>query len=151
MTFGLPPTLGDIEILARAALAELPEPFASQLRPVVLIVEDFPPEDMLAELGIEDPFELTGLYTGRPAGLEATTGDLPPMIHLFRRPILDEWIASAGPDEAAQSGGLINCGLTLAELIRHIVIHETGHHFGLSDDDMEWMEEELRKGSANQG
>lgn len=129
--FGLPPSLDDIEIIARAALDKLPEPFAGYLAGVVLVVEDFPPQDMLDQLEIDDPFELTGLYAGRPAEMEVMTGDLPPMIHLFRRPILDEWAAS---------------GVTLERLVAHILVHEAGHHFGLSDDDMEWMEEELAKG-----
>ncbi len=129
MSFGAAPTLDDMEALARDALARLPEPFATYLKDVVLIVEDFPSEDMLEQLGIEDPFELTGLYTGRPAELEAMTGDLPAMIHLFRRPILDEWADG---------------GVTLEDLVVHVVIHETGHHFGLSDDDMEWLEGQLK-------
>ena len=128
--FGLPPTLDEIETIARDALGRLPEPFAGHLRGVVLRVEDFASEDLLDQLDIEDPFELTGLYSGRPAELESMTGDLPPMIHLFRRPILDEWA-----DE----------GVTLEDLIIHVVIHEAGHHFGLSDNDMEWLEAELKK------
>jgi len=127
---GLAPSLGDIETIARAALIRLPEPFAGYLKDVVLIVEDFPSEDLLDQLEIEDVYELTGLYTGRPAELEVMTGDLPPMIHLFRRAILDEW---ADGD------------VTLTDLVSHILIHEAGHHFGLSDDDMEWLEAELKK------
>jgi predicted Zn-dependent protease with MMP-like domain len=127
--FGVAPTLEDIETIARTALERLPEPFAGHLRGVVLIVEDFPSEELLEELGIEDPFDLTGLYSGRPAELEAMTGDLPPMIHLFRRPILDEWADG---------------GVTLEDLVVHVVVHEAGHHFGLSDDDMEWLEAELK-------
>ncbi|ESQ94141.1 metallopeptidase family protein [Asticcacaulis benevestitus] len=128
--FGFAPSLDDIETIARAALTRLPEPFAGHLQGVVLIVEDFPSEEMLDVLGIEDAYELTGLYTGNPAGLESVTGDLPPMIHLFRRAILDEWADG---------------GVTLAELVSHILIHEAGHHFGLSDEDMEWLEAELKK------
>ena len=131
MRFGPPPSLNDIEAIARAALARLPAPFAGYLKDVVLTVENFPPRDMLDQLDIDDPFELTGLYSGRPAEQEAMTGDLPPMIHLFRRPILDEWAES---------------GVALDVLVAHILIHEAGHHFGLSDDDMEWMEDELAKG-----
>lgn len=131
--FGPPPSLDDIEALARDTLSKLPEPFAGYLRDVVLIVEDFPAEDLLADLGIEDPFELTGLYTGRPAETEMFTGDLPPMIHLFRRPILDEWAET---------------GVPLGDLVAHILIHEAGHHFGLSDEDMEWLEDELKKSST---
>jgi predicted Zn-dependent protease with MMP-like domain len=142
MTFGLAPSLDDIEMIARAALKRLPEPFAGHLKEVVLIVEDFPSGDMLDELGIEDAYELTGLYTGRPAELEAMTGDLPPMIHLFRRAIIDEWAASAEYDEAGKQK---NRCVTLTDLVSHILIHETGHHFGLSDDDMEWLEAELKK------
>ena len=129
-SFGPAPTVSDIEAIARAAMHRLPEPFASHLRGVVLVVEDFPSEDLLDQLGIEDGFELTGLYSGRPAELEAMTGDMPPMIHLFRRPILDEWAET---------------GVPLEELVAHILIHEAGHHFGLSDDDMEWMEDTLRR------
>lgn len=129
MAVGAAPTLDDMEALARDTLARLPEPFATYLKDVVLIIDEFPSEDMLEQLGIEDPFELTGLYTGRPAEQEAMTGDLPPMIHLFRRPILDEWADG---------------GVTLEDLVVHIVIHETGHHFGLSDDDMEWLEDQLK-------
>ncbi|HWU49446.1 MAG TPA: metallopeptidase family protein [Asticcacaulis sp.] len=131
MSFGPSPSLDDIETLARAALEKLPEPFAGHLDGVVLVVEDFPPQDMLDQLEIDDPFELTGLYAGRPAEMEAMTGDLPPMIHLFRRPILDEWAET---------------GVTLETLVAHILIHEAGHHFGLSDEDMDWMEAELAKG-----
>lgn len=132
MTFGLAPSLDDIETIARAALKRLPEPFEGYLREVVLIVEDFPVEDMLDDLGIEDPYELTGLYTGRPAELETMTGDLPAMIHLFRRAIIEEWAEG---------------GVTLEDLVSHVLVHEAGHHFGLSDDDMEWLEAELKKPS----
>ena len=141
-TYGPPPTLDDIEAIARKALAKLPEPFAGHLRGVVLIVEDFPSDDLLNQLDIEDGFELTGLYSGRPAELESLTGDMPSMIHLFRRPILDEWVGSVEYDANGQT---INPGLSLEELIVHVVIHEAGHHFGLSDDDMEWLEDELKK------
>ncbi len=133
-SFGRAPSLDDIEAIARSALKKLPEPFAGHLRDVVLIVEDLASDEMLDSLGIEDPFELTGLYSGRPAELEAMTGDLPPMIHLFRRAIIDEWADG---------------GVTLEDLIVHVVIHEAGHHFGLSDDDMEWLEEELKKNPAS--
>ncbi|MGN6363924.1 metallopeptidase family protein [Asticcacaulis taihuensis] len=131
--FGFAPTLDDVEMIARVALARLPEPFASYLNGVVLIVEEFPSEEILDQLEVDDAYELTGLYTGRPAELEVMTGDLPPMIHLFRCAILDEWADG---------------GVTLEDLVSHILIHETGHHFGLSDDDMEWLEAELKKSPA---
>ncbi len=130
---GFAPSLDDIETIARAALTRLPEPFAGYLKEVVLIVEEFPSEEMLDQFELDDAYELTGLYTGRPAELEVMTGDLPPMIHLFRRAILDEWADG---------------GVTLEDLVSHILIHETGHHFGLSDDDMEWLEVELKKNPA---
>ena len=128
-TFGTAPALDDIEAIAAAALHRMPEPFADHLKGLVLVVEEFPSEGMLDDLDIQDPYELTGLYTGRPAELEAMTGDMPPMIHLFRRPILDEWAET---------------GVGLETLVTHILVHEAGHHFGLSDDDMEWLEEQLR-------
>jgi predicted Zn-dependent protease with MMP-like domain len=77
-------------------------------------------------MGIEDPFELTGLYTGRSVGAEAMTGDLPPTVHLYRRPLLDEWVES---------------GVALDALVTHVVVHEIGHHFGLSDESMHALEE----------
>lgn len=134
MNYSCAPTLKDIDTLAREALAKLPEPFAGYLKGVVLIVEDLPSDDLLRELEIDDPFELTGLYSGRPAEHEAFTGDLPPMVHLFRRPILEEWL---------------DTGVNLEELVSLILIHEVGHHFGLSDADMEWLEATLKTASNN--
>lgn len=127
--FGLAPDATEIEALADAALARLPEPFAAHLAGVVLQVEDFADAETLALLGIEDPFELTGLYEGVPVGEKhsAPSGTLPDRIRLFRAPILDEWIARG--DE------------TLEHLVAHVVIHEVGHHFGLSDADIEALED----------
>ena len=128
-TFGTPPSLDEIEALARAALARLPEPFSSHLPDIVLRVEDFADDETLAELGIEDPFELTGVYEGLPLGDKQSgiSGALPDRIRLFREPILDEWISRG--DE------------TLEHLVAHVLIHEVGHHFGLSDADMAALEE----------
>lgn len=116
-----------IEALARAALARIPAPFAEHLGEVVLIVEEWADDETLDALGIEDPYDLTGLYAGRPIGEKSSfeSGALPDRIHLYRRAILDEWAAN---------------GDDLATLIHHIVIHEVGHHFGLSDDDMHALE-----------
>lgn len=122
----LAPSCGDIEALARAAIARLPDAFRAHLDGVILIVEDFASEDILAEMGIEEPFDLSGLYSGRSIAQTAQTGDLPPTIHLFRRPILDEWADG---------------GDSLEHLVAHILIHEVGHHFGLSDDDMHALED----------
>ena len=128
--FGPAPSLDEIEALARAALARLPAPFAAHLGEVVLRVEEFADDETLAELGIEDPFELTGLYEGLPVGEKRTdhSGALPDRIRLFRAAILDEWIDRG--DE------------TLEHLVAHVLIHEVGHHFGLSDDAMHALEAE---------
>lgn len=122
----MPPSLDEIERLARASLDRLPDPFAAHLAGVLLIVEDFAEDRILAEMEIESPFDLSGLYSGRPIGEPAQTGDTPPTIHLYRRPILDEWCES---------------GEALDHLVTHVVVHEVGHHFGLSDADMHALED----------
>lgn len=129
--FGSPPTLDEMEALARAELARLPEPFASHLSAVVLLVEEFADDETLAALGIDDPFELTGVYEGLPLGEKESgaAAAMPDRIRLFRQPILDEWILRG--DE------------TLEHLVAHVLIHEAGHHFGLSDEDMEALEESV--------
>jgi len=126
---GRVPSAADIESIARAALASLPPEFARHLGNVVLIVEEFADDETLDSLGIEDPFDLTGVYHGRPLGEKSSmeSGSMPDRIHLYRRAILDEWVAD---------------GEDLATLVRHIVIHEVGHHFGLSDADMHRIEDE---------
>lgn len=123
----LAPDAEAIEAIARTVLARLPRPFAQHLDHVVLRVEEFAEESVLNELGIEDPFELSGLYTGRPIGEKSIvdSGSLPDMIHLYRRPLLEEWIET---------------GVGLHALVAHVVIHEVGHHFGLSDEDMRTLE-----------
>ncbi len=123
------PSAQEIEDIARATLASLPAEFAAYLGDVVLIVEDFADDETLKALGIENPFDLTGLYHGRPVGEKSSmeSGALPDRIHLYRRPILDEWVES---------------GEDLTTLVRHVVIHEVGHHFGLSDADMHRLEDE---------
>ncbi|MFC4257205.1 neutral zinc metallopeptidase [Altererythrobacter xixiisoli] len=130
--FGIAPGLEEMETLARAALAHLPEQFAAHLGHVVLSVEDFADETLLREMEIEDPFELTGVYEGLPLHLKSIdrSGDMPDRIRLFRMPILSEWIDRG--DE------------TLEHLIAHVLIHEVGHHFGLSDETMHLLEEEAR-------
>ena len=117
-----------IEAIARATIARLPADFAAHLGNVVLRVEDFADDATLDEMGIENPFELTGLYTGLPVGSKSIdhSGTMPDMIHLYRRAILDEWAES---------------GVSLEALVAHVVIHEIGHHFGLSDADMHALED----------
>ena len=127
-SFGTAPSLDEIEALARVALTRLPEPFSSHLRDIVLRVEDFADAETLAELGIEDRFSLSGLYEGLPLGLKegGAVAAMPDRIRLFREPILDEWIERG--DE------------TLEHLVAHVLVHEVGHHFGLSDADMAALE-----------
>lgn len=114
--------------MAHTALATLPEQFHQHLQNVVLQVENFADEALLAEIGIEDPFDLTGVYEGLPLDMKSVehSGTMPDRIRLFRRPILEEWAARG--DE------------TLEHLVGHVTIHEIGHHFGLSDDDMHALE-----------
>ena len=125
---GQAPDAATIERLGRAALARIPEPFASHLDEVVLIVEEFADEETLDALQIEDPLELSGIYSGPSLGEQSSfdSGRLPNRIHLYRMPILYEWAAD---------------GEDLETLIWHIVIHEVGHHFGLSDADMHALED----------
>jgi predicted Zn-dependent protease with MMP-like domain len=117
-----------IERIARAAIARLPAAFAAHLGDVVLIVEDYADDETLEALGIAHPLDLTGLYHGRPLGEKSSmdSGALPDRIHLYRRAILDEWIET---------------GVGLDDLVAHVTIHEIGHHFGLSDDDMHALED----------
>lgn len=130
-TFGHAPDASEIEHMARAALARLPQQFRVHLDGVVLSIEDFADEETLAEMGIDDPFGLTGLYEGVPLGEKsmAASGTLPDRIRLFRAAILDEWIARG--DES------------LEHLVAHVLIHEVGHHFGLSDADIAALEAEV--------
>lgn len=127
--FEAAPNAAEIEAIARASLQALPEPFASHLAHVVLLVEEFADDETLAELGIEDPFELSGLYHGLPLNQKSVdqSGTLPDRITLYRRAILDEWAAG---------------GESLEHLVHHILVHEVGHHFGLSDEDMHRLEDE---------
>jgi predicted Zn-dependent protease with MMP-like domain len=121
------PDADAIEALARAAMARLPEAFARHLDGVVLRIEEFPEDEVLDELGIDSPYGLLGLYTGRPIGEKSVSdvAPLPDMIHLYRRPLLEEWAET---------------GESLEALVTHVLIHEVGHHFGLSDADMEAIE-----------
>jgi predicted Zn-dependent protease with MMP-like domain len=116
------PSLALIEQLAHEAISTLPEPFRDPATHVRLRIEEFPDEDMLDELQIDDAFELTGLYDGIPLTDKSTADQVikPDVIWLFRRPILDEW---------AERGDV-----SIQELVSHVVIHELAHHFGWSDE-----------------
>jgi predicted Zn-dependent protease with MMP-like domain len=119
--FGPAPSLDDIAALAEAAFADLPEEFRKLAGEVLFRVEDFAADEVLEELGLEDAFELTGLYQGLDLGRRSVLDPAPQpsMVFLYRRPILDEW---------AERGDV-----SLEELVTHVLVHEIGHHFGLSD------------------
>ena len=129
--FGNPPSAEEMEAIARKALQSLPGPFAGHLSDVVLVIEDFADDETLDAMGIEDPFDLTGIYEGIPLTERSVdhSGTLPDRIRLFRRPIIDEW---AGGDDS------------LEHLVAHVLVHEVGHHFGLSDEDMHALEEAVQ-------
>ncbi len=124
----LAPSLDEFEALARAALEGLPEPFRGLVADVVCIVAEFPEEEVLDDLGIDSPFDLMGLFTGVGMAQDGDTphsGQLPNQVYLYRRPILDYW---AEHEE------------TLGAVVTHVLVHEMGHHFGYSDEDMEAIE-----------
>ncbi len=128
--FTTPPTLADLEAVAREAYASIPADLRSYVNDVVVRVEEFPDDETLEELDCESPFDLLGLYRGvdlTRKSVQDAPQDLD-MIFLYRRPILDYWCEE---------------GEDLTHLVRHVLIHEIGHHFGFSDDDMERIEAEV--------
>lgn len=116
--------------LARVAIERLPAIFREHLEGVVIRIEEFADEELLRSVGLNDRWELTGLYHGRPLAEQSiwSSGELPPTISLFRQPLLDEWRET---------------GVELEELVTHVIVHEVGHHFGLSDEEMEAIEDDL--------
>jgi predicted Zn-dependent protease with MMP-like domain len=125
----LPPTLADIDEMARAALTSLPEPMGRMTEGVVLQVTEFPDDEICDEMDLESPFDILGLYQGVSLAEKQieVSGSVPDMVFLYRRPILDYWCET---------------GEDLAHVVRHVLIHEIGHHFGFSDEDMEALEDE---------
>jgi predicted Zn-dependent protease with MMP-like domain len=123
------PSIEDIEVLAHRAFTALPAKFRKLCEGVVIRVEDFPTQEVLAELGIQDDFGLMGLFQGigLAQGGGQFSGALPNMVFLYRRPIIDYW---AEHHEK------------LGAIIRHVLVHEIGHHFGLSDEDIARIEKE---------
>ena len=123
----VPPSLQDIESMAAEAFATIPEELRRYVSNVVFQIEDFPDEETEAEMGIESPFDLLGLYRGvalpRRESRYVRQGN--DMIFLYRRPLLDYWCETGQP---------------FFEIIRHVLIHEIGHHFGFSDEDMKRIE-----------
>jgi predicted Zn-dependent protease with MMP-like domain len=122
------PSLAELEVLASEVFRRLPKKFRALCADVVIQVDDFPADDVLEEMQAESEFDLLGLFqgTGLPFRAESAPVQMPNMIWLYRRPILDYW---AEHDE------------TLGAIIKHVLVHEIGHHFGLSDGDMEAIED----------
>jgi predicted Zn-dependent protease with MMP-like domain len=121
------PSLEEMEAMAMAAFERLPREFREMCDGVVIRVDDFPTDEVVKELGAQSEFDLLGLFqgVGLPFQSESSPSQFPNMVWLYRRPILDYW---AEHDE------------TLGAIITHVLVHEIGHHFGLSDDDMEAIE-----------
>jgi len=126
-SIGAAPSTADFDALARSAFARIPEPFSRHLDGITVQVEEFADEETLEALGMDDAWELTGLYQGRPMDEETvwSAGELPSRITLYRQPLLAEWCET---------------GVSLEALVTHVVIHEVGHHFGLSDAQMHALE-----------
>jgi len=122
------PSLAELEVLASEVYARLPEKFRALCEGVIIRVEDFPSDEVLDEMGLESEFDLLGLFqgVGLPFRSDSAPVQMPNMIWLYRRPILDYW---AEHEE------------TLGAIVAHVLVHEIGHHFGLSDDDIAAIEE----------
>jgi predicted Zn-dependent protease with MMP-like domain len=127
------PSLADFENMATAAWNRLPGEFRRAAGDVVIRVEDFATDEVLDQMSIQDPFDLTGLYQGVSIDRKSVSdvAQQPDMVFLYRRPLMDEWAEG---------------GLPLGDLITHVLIHEIGHHFGLSDDDMARIEDQAGLG-----
>ncbi len=123
----LAPDLAEFEEMAEAAWQRLPPEFRGRAGDLLIRIEDYPTDEVLDALGIDDPLDLLGLYHGVSLDKKSVldTPQQPDMVFLYRRPLLDEWAES---------------GETLGDLITHVLVHEVGHHFGFSDDDMEHIE-----------
>ena len=122
------PEIAEMERLARRALNSLPEPFRAHVEDVVVRIEEFATPEQLAAVGLDDPWDLSGLYEGRPLSERSIwdAGEMPAIVTLFRQPLLHEWRSTGVPWDS---------------LIAHVVIHEIGHHFGFSDETMHRLEE----------
>ena len=129
--FGPPPSVEELDSIAREAFAAIPKALRVHAKDVVIRVQDFPDEEVLEELECESAFDLLGLYQGVDLTRKSVSDSpqQPDMVYLYRRPILDYWCDSEED---------------LTHVVRHVLIHEIGHHFGYSDDDMEAIEEAAR-------
>jgi predicted Zn-dependent protease with MMP-like domain len=121
------PDAATFERLARMAMAALPARFREHLDGVRIRIEEFADDETLDALGIEDAWDLSGLYHGRPLNEQSVwiSGEMPAVISLYRQPLLAEWCET---------------GVGLEDLVTHVVVHEVGHHFGLSDEEMHAIE-----------
>ncbi|NUQ17370.1 MAG: metallopeptidase family protein [Sphingomonas sp.] len=126
---GRVPSAADMEAIARATLDRLPSPFAESLGDIVLLIEEVASAETARRLGLNHPMQLSGLYEGVPLNHQSVqmSGTLPERITLYRRPIIAEWQSS---------------GVSLGQLVSHIVIHEVGHHFGFSDEEIHALEDQ---------
>ena len=130
------PSLDDFEEIAVAAFAALPQEFRELAGNVPCVVAEFPDEDTIREMELYSEFDILGLFHGvglPQGGSVPMTGQMPNRVWLYRRPILDYWAES-------------ETGETLGEIITHVLVHEIGHHFGFSDEDMEALEEAAERG-----
>lgn len=123
------PTIEEMQLMAEQCVRRLPAQFRDHLQDVVVRVRDFATEEQLASVDMSEKWNLSGLYEGRPLPEQSVwdPSDMPPMISLFRQPLLREWRET---------------GVRLEDLVRHVVVHEAGHHFGFSDDDMHALEDD---------
>ena len=129
------PTLEDFETVARAELAHIPEELAEHVTDIVIRIADFPDAEVERDLKLASPFDLLGLYQGVPLDLKSVSHapqDVD-MIFLYRRPLLDYWVEN---------------NERLEDVVRHVLIHEIGHHFGFSDADMARMEANAEAGRS---
>jgi len=119
-----------IELKAREALWRLPAGFRPYLADIVIRIEEFATSEQLASVGLEQKWQLVGLYRGHPVSRQSVwaSGDMPPTIFLFRQPLLARWRQT---------------GASLDAVVNHLMVHEVGHHFGLSDDEMHALEREV--------
>jgi predicted Zn-dependent protease with MMP-like domain len=126
--FSASPSAADMETMAHAALRALPAHFRAHLGDVVVRVEEFATREQLAAVGLDDPWDLTGLYEGRPLSERSIwdAGEMPAIVTLFRQPLLHEWRTT---------------GVELGDLVTHVMVHEIGHHFGFSDETMHRLED----------
>lgn len=122
-----PPSADDIVRIGQVVLADLPEPFRSPLSDVPIVVQDLADDALVKELNLDNPYDLTGLYSGTAVGIQEArdTGAQPDMIFLYRQAILAEWCET---------------DVDFENLIRNVLIHEIAHHFGWSDEDIERVE-----------